>query len=156
MYYLLKTRNSVVSIWSSSDKTSEVQQKPFYLRAYEKHIPIFNDFPEFENFAQINSILSNLFRIFAHTSNKILMKVVVNNLSTGIQRSFLCHPLWLSPYNQVNPTIFDTGKTLPWEEEGERKKYVLYLIKNMLHLQEREWERERELSQNITLPFFST
>ena len=31
----------------------------------------------------------------------------------------LCHSYRLSPYNQENLTIFDKGKTLPWEGEKE-------------------------------------
>ena len=43
----------------------------------------------------------------------------------------LCHSYQLSPYHQVNPTIFDKGETLPWEKEKERER-------------ERERKRERE------------
>ena len=37
------------------------------------------------------------------------------------------HGYRLSPSNQGSPTIFDKGKTLPWEGEGEREsdKYIV-------------------------------
>ena len=43
-------------------------------------------------------------------------------LGQNTQQNTLCHFYQLSPYNQVNPTIFDKLKTLPREREREKER----------------------------------
>ena len=43
-------------------------------------------------------------------------------LPRGWSYNTLCQAYQISPSNQASPTIFDKGKTHPWEGEGERDR----------------------------------
>ena len=59
--------------------------------------------------------------VYGMLSNLLVFFKLMLNFGDG-SKNTLCHSYWLSPYNQASLTIFDKGRTLLWEGEGEREK----------------------------------
>ena len=72
--------------------------------------------------------------------------MILNFLIKNWTEIFLCHSYRLSPSNQASYIIFDNHISLKWREE-----MCSIISKNMLHLQEREWEWELSIEIVVNL-----